>query len=106
MSPGSDQPPATDPHMCPECSSKLVYPRAWEKTGDEQWELLLRCPNCEWEANTVFDSETVERFDEELDRGTRVLESDLKQLVHASMEQEIVRFIAALRADAILPMDF
>ena len=49
---------------------------------------------------------TVERFDEELDRGTEALLTDLKRLMHANMEDEIERFIAALHADAILPMDF
>ena len=31
---------------------------------------------------------------------------DLKQLMHANMEEEIERFIAALYAGAIEPMDF
>ena len=31
---------------------------------------------------------------------------DLKRLMHANMEEEVERFIAALDADHILPMDF
>jgi hypothetical protein len=98
--------PAGDLHVCPECHSELVYPTAWEEAGDERWELLLRCPNCEWETAGIFDRESVERLDEELDRGTHALLGDLKQLMHANMEEEIERFISALHADAILPMDF
>jgi hypothetical protein len=98
--------PDTDLHVCPECSSRLVYPTAWEEAGEDRWELLLRCPNCEWEGAGIFDRETVERLDEELDRGTHGLLTDLKQLMHANMEDEIERFISALNADAILPMDF
>ncbi len=74
--------------------------------GEERWQLLLRCPNCEWEGAGIFDRETVERLDEELDHGTHALLTDLKQLMHANMEEEIERFIAALHAGAILPMDF
>ena len=43
----------------------------------------------------VFDQDIVERFDEELDRGTEP-GRDLKRLMHANMEEEIERFIAAL----------
>jgi hypothetical protein len=102
--------PTTSPtgelHVCPECRSELVYPTGWEEAGGERWELLLRCPNCEWETAGVFDRESVERLDEELDRGTHALLADLKQLMHANMEEEIERFVSALHADAILPMDF
>ena len=98
--------PDTDLHVCPECSSRLVYPTAWEEAGEDRWELHMRCPNCEWEAAGIFDRETVERLDEELDHGTHALLTDLKQLMHANMEEEIERFIAALHAGAIHPMDF
>jgi hypothetical protein len=98
--------PGTDLHVCPECRSRLVYPTAWDEAGSDRWELLLRCPNCEWEAAGLFDRATVEALDEELDRGTHGLLTDLKQLMHANMEEEIERFIAALYAGAIEPMDF
>jgi hypothetical protein len=98
--------PGADLHVCPECTSQLVYPTAWEEAGEERWQLLLRCPNCEWDGAGIFDRETVERLDEELDHGTHALLTDLKQLMHANMEEEIERFIAALHAGAIHPMDF
>jgi hypothetical protein len=96
----------TDLHVCPDCSSTLVYPLAWEEAGDEAWELELRCPNCEWHGEGVFAQQVVEQLDEQLDHGTQVLVRDLKQLMHANMEEEVERFIAALRAGHILPMDF
>ena len=98
--------PGTDLHVCPECRSQLVYPTAWEEAGEERWELLLRCPNCERESAGVFDRDTVEGLDAQLDHGTHALLTDLKELMHANMEEEIERFIAALRAGAIHPMDF
>jgi hypothetical protein len=97
---------ATELHHCKDCASDLVYPVAWEEAGNQGWQLDLRCPNCEWNGDGVYDQTTVERLDEELDRGTSVLVRDLKALMHANMEEEIERFIAALRDDHIQPMDF
>ena len=98
--------PATDLHVCPECSSHLVYPLAWEEAGDSAWQLELRCPNCEWHGEGVYDQPVVEQLDEHLDNGTQVLVRDLKQLMHANMEEEMERFIAALHAGHIWPIDF
>jgi hypothetical protein len=93
-------------HVCPECERELVYPVEWEETSPTHWEVLLRCPNCEWSDLGVFDQDTVDRFDDELDRGTEAVSRDLKRLTQANMEDEVERFVAALRSDAILPEDF
>ena len=95
-----------DLHMCPECDRDLVYPVEWEETSPTHWEVLLRCPNCEWSEVDTFDQPTVDRFDEKLDIGTEILIRDLKRLQQANMEDEVSRFVAALDADAILPEDF
>ena len=88
--------PEQDLHVCLECSSELVYPVEWEEAGTTHWEVTLRCPNCEWAGTGVFEQQAVERFDEELDRGTVCLVRDLKRLMTANMEEEIDRFIEAL----------
>ncbi len=93
-------------HVCPECDCELVLPLAWEEAGPAQWEVTLHCPNCDWVGGGVYDEELVERFDEVLDRGTEALVRDLQRLMRANMEDEIDRFLAALAADAIWPMDF
>jgi hypothetical protein len=98
--------PRTDLHVCPECASGLVYPLAWEEAGDAAWELDLRCPNCEWHGQGVYEQAVVEELDERLDTGTQVLVRDLKHLMHANMEDEVDRFVAALHAGHIWPMDF
>ena len=95
-----------DLHVCGECSSDLVYPVEWDESGATHWEVTLRCPNCEWNGTGVFSQDVVERFDEELDRGTEQLVRDLKRMMHANMEDEIERFVHALEADHILPDDF
>ncbi len=95
-----------DLHLCPCCDRDLVYPVEWEEVSPTHWEVLLRCPNCEWSEVDTFDQPTVDRFDEQLDIGTEILLRDLKRLQQANMEEEIDRFVAAIDADAILPEDF
>ena len=98
--------PHRDLHECPECERTLVYPVEWEEASPTQWEVLLRCPNCEWTHLGVFDQTVVDRFDEELDRGTEALVRDLKRLMTANMEDEIERFVRALDGNHVLPEDF
>jgi len=104
--PAAAHPAETGLHVCRECASPLVTPVAWEQAGPREWAVTIQCPNCEWWDADVFDEELIERFDEELDRGTEALVRDLLRLVRANMEDDVERFVAALRADAILPEDF
>jgi hypothetical protein len=98
--------PQQDLHICVECASELVYPLQWEESGEENWSVVLHCPNCDVFREGVFSQQTVEGFDEELDRGADALVRDYKSLMHANMAEEIERFVGALTAGAILPEDF
>jgi hypothetical protein len=98
--------PVRELHECPSCECDLVYPVEWEEVSPTHWEVLLRCPNCEWSEVGTFDQPTVDRFDKRLDTGTETLIGDLRRLQQANMEEEIVRFARALDAGAILPEDF
>lgn len=105
--PGQFPAPSVDEiHVCPACEGALVYPIAWDEAEDGRWEVTLRCPDCEWRRTGVWPQEVVDRFDEQLDRGTATLVADLKRLTRANMEEETDRFVRALRAGAILPEDF
>jgi hypothetical protein len=95
-----------DLHLCPECSSDLVYPVAWEEADESHWSISLRCPNCEWAEDDVYAQNDCDRFDDELERGTDALTRDYKRLMTANLADEIERFANALEVDAILPMDF
>jgi hypothetical protein len=96
----------TDLHMCGSCGSEMVYPLSWAEAGQTHWEILLRCPNCEWSGTGVFSQEHVERFDNELDRATAQLVDDLKALTAANNEEDVERFALALASGLILPEDF
>ncbi len=93
-------------HLCPECRSELVHPVQWEEADPSTWSVVLRCPNCEAQREGVFEQEAVDALDQELDRGTDALARDYRRLLRANMAEEVDRFAAALRADAILPEDF
>ena len=98
--------PHQELHICIECSSQLVYPVQWEESGPVNWNVLLHCPNCDVYREGIFAQETVESFDEELDRGADTLARDYKRLMRANMAEEMERFVGALASDAILPEDF
>jgi hypothetical protein len=93
-------------HVCVNCECELVYPVQWEEAGPDSWHILLRCPDCEWNESGIFPQGQCDRFDDELESGTEALTRDFKRLVTANMAEEIERFIQALDADAIQPMDF
>jgi hypothetical protein len=93
-------------HVCEQCAGVFVYPLGWAEAGQSEWEVLRRCPECEWCDSGIFSQEAVERFDIELDEGAEVLLRDLQQLAHANMVDDIERFVAALHRDLIVPADF
>lgn len=103
-----DLAPETRPelHVCPECACDLVYPVSWEEADDTRWEVSLRCPNCEWGVTGIYEEETIQRFDDTLDRGTESLVADLRQLTRANMEEDVERFVTAITAGHVLPEDF
>jgi len=96
----------TELHVCPECACELVYPTEWEEAGPKHWTVCLHCPNCDWSDSGKFEQGLVDEFDEELDRGSDTLICALKRLTEANMSSELACFVAALEANAILPMDF
>jgi ribosomal protein S27E len=107
-SPGASEPTggSGDLHVCRWCGSSLVHPTSWHEVDERHWRLTLRCPDCERAADGVFGRSAVERFDDELSRGGLALTRDLRKLAHANMEEECERFIAALHAGHVLPVDF
>jgi len=95
-----------DLHVCPDCTSDLVYPVAWGEADESHWSISLRCPNCEWDQDGVYPQDQCDRFDDELERGTDALIRDYKRLMTANLAEEIERFAQALDVDAVLPEDF
>ncbi len=93
-------------HICPRCAGGFVNPLDWVEESPNRWRILMRCPDCYLMREGVFGQALVERLDEELDKATGALLSDLKQLTHANMIEEIELFSRALELDLIGPSDF
>ena len=93
-------------HVCFHCSGELVYPLDWSEEGPRHWRIVLRCPECESRREGVFDQASVERLDDELDRGSSALLGDLRRMTHSNMSEEVEFFVRALEADLITPSDF
>jgi predicted RNA-binding Zn-ribbon protein involved in translation (DUF1610 family) len=93
-------------HICPLCNSDLVQPVAWSEQPQARWSLTLQCPNCGGVEEGLFDRAQVERLEDRLDEGLCKMIADLQRLVQANMAEDVERFVAALRADCILPEDF
>lgn len=108
--PWSGNSPSTAPgealHVCPRCAGGLVHPLDWVEESPGRWRILMRCPDCDALREGVFGQALVERLDEELDKATGALLSDLRQLTHANMVEEIEVFSRALELDLIGPNDF
>jgi hypothetical protein len=93
-------------HVCFNCAGELVYPLDWSEEGPRHWRVVLRCPECEARREGVFEQSVVERLDDELDRASGALLSDLKRMTHANMSEEVKFFVRALHADLVVPSDF
>jgi hypothetical protein len=93
-------------HVCPRCAGGLVSPLEWGEESPGRWRILMRCPDCDLMRDGVFGQALVEHLDDELDRATGALLSDLKRLTHANMVEEIEIFCRALQLDLIGPSDF
>ena len=91
---------------CPECGSDLVYPLDWEATSAPFWLVTTRCPECDSEHDRPMQRWLVERFVAQLHRQKRALGDDLARLSLGSFCDEVERFVAALQAGHIQPMDF
>ena len=101
-----DGSPAEGLHVCTTCGSKLVQLLRWGENIGDTWWAVLRCPDCRSTRAGVFGETAIEAFDRELDRGDAVLHADLERLALMNMRDSVDRFVRALNADAIQPIDF
>ena len=92
--------------VCDRCRSRLMYPADCEEQGQDHWYIEMRCPDCGGREWAIFDIETLDALDRELDRAEAEIEADLARLIRANMADYVNRFITALDAGAIEPEDF
>jgi hypothetical protein len=64
--------PPRPPHICRSCALPFVRLESSVRRGKD-WQVVLRCANCGRTDQEVLDEETVDRLQEEIDRGTEQL---------------------------------
>lgn len=105
--PGTNKTAARPLHICPDCSSVLVQPTAWEQEGARgRWRVWRRCPECEWSCEAVHGEDAIAAFDEQLDLGSQELAIELRAIEHANMSEMTDAFVRALAGDLITADDF
>lgn len=97
---------ATGAAACPVCGSELVYPLERSQVGSDRWQLLMLCPNCFAWVNVSVDHEGAEEILLRQRLGREALARELASLKRRHMEEECEKFISALGAGAIQPLDF
>ena len=95
-----------DLHVCPHCRSVLVKPVHANEPAAGVWDLTLRCPECERFMDVRCDTAGLQRYEEELGAGLESLQRELTTQARLNFAEDVERFVAALRADAVFPMDF
>lgn len=97
---------ATGAAACPVCGSELVYPLERSHVGSNSWQLLMLCPDCFAWVNVSVDHEGAEEILLRQRLGRETLACELASLERRHMEEECEKFISALGAGAIQPIDF
>jgi hypothetical protein len=106
----SDQGGGTpSPERCPVCSSDLVEPVYWAQLDVGHWRLDLRCPECEATRTATFDAAAVHAYNILLYEAADAVALQARTLQAewaAERADDGKRFVEALRAGDILPIDF
>jgi hypothetical protein len=98
--------PSAELHVCAACASSLVHIVDGTESAPGVWELTLRCPECSGVRTVPCTRDGLTGLERELCRGIAEIQQELDRMVRESFEDFVERFVRALEADAILPMDF
>jgi hypothetical protein len=103
---GGRAPGRVRPNLCRGCASTLAYEVDCRSAPGGRWEIDVRCPNCEQTDTVTLTQTEADSLDAEFERAAEALVRDLARLAEANMTEDLERFVAALEADAIHPIDF
>jgi hypothetical protein len=95
-----------DLHRCGGCGCEFVQPVDWAPASRSYWSVTLRCPNCQWSGTGVYEQDVVDRYDDELNRGSAILAGEVQRMSLENMSDSVERFVSALYAGHIVPSDF
>jgi hypothetical protein len=93
-------------HVCRRCEEPFVVPVALHEVVGDRFVVELTCNNCGWGDVGLHDDQALDALDRELDRSLAAMVATAELHALADELEAIDRFVAALRADRILPEDF
>jgi hypothetical protein len=93
-------------HPCPACGSHLVDLVDGVEVARGTWDVTLRCPECEQLHAMSCSEEDLARLEHELGTAAAEIERELERFAGLRFQEDVARFVTALQAGAILPMDF
>ena len=99
-------PPGSGLHQCPVCHDDSVVPVIVEPLDLGQWELRLRCGQCETFRDVIVSDDVAKRYDLDLARGMSEIAAALRREDRDRMAAEARVFIVALERDLIDAGDF
>jgi hypothetical protein len=96
----------TEAPACALCGSRLIDLADAVEVAPRIWDVTLRCADCAGEYAVSCTEDALARLEHALCRAAADLERELERFARLRFEEDVERFAAALRAGAILPMDF
>lgn len=94
---------------CIECGDLACHPTEIEQTEMQTvdvWKVELRCGNCETRRVDFFQQDECDGFDHWLDDCLWTIQANYRALLRDNMSWYVDKWVDALEADAIMPMDF
>lgn len=99
-------PPGSGLQQCSACRADCVVPVSWEEAGNQHWQIVLRCPECETYREVVVGNDVAKRYEADLSRGMEEIAAALARSDRARMERDVHALIVALERDLIDAADF
>jgi len=84
----------------------LVQPLEWVRQDEEHWKVHVRCPECHTRYEMVLDQDQINDFSYSLESAFQCLLEAIEELDREVFQSECEQFIAALKSDHVMPMDF
>jgi hypothetical protein len=92
--------------LCTQCASPLVQPVDWTASGENQWLVGVRCPECFSVWDLMLDNAEAQRLVLLTDEAAESMREIAEALDRDIFRESCTVFVEALRADLIRPLDF
>jgi hypothetical protein len=89
-----------------QCASGFIHVVDWGMLDQGHWWLQTRCADCGSFRDIVIDRPQAEKFEAAMRTAEHEIRAQADWWARSGMTEWAERFLAALRCDAVAPMDF